>query len=159
MKLITGQAFLFNLFTIWLQDTVGIIIYCHLFLNWCLVLWNQLKSHSAWKQTSFTWIDQLSSDTKPLVCPCSVHSPYLWLYFAHWRDPVTNGQLSRWQIVLHASQIHPVTIYDSPIMSLLRMCLFHSKIKQIQLHLCICQAKMRVHLGYEFYHWPWPWHC
>lgn len=99
MKLITEQAFLFNLFKIWLQDTVGIIIYCHLFLNWCLVLWNQLKSHSVWKKTSFTWIDQLSSDTKPLVCPCSVHSLYLWLYFALWRDPVTNGQLSRWQIV------------------------------------------------------------
>lgn len=99
MKLITGQAFLFNLFTIWLQDTVGIVVYCHLFFNWCLVLWNQLESHSAWKQTSFTWIDQLSSDTKPLVCPCSVRLLYLWLYFTHWRDPVTNGQPSRWQIV------------------------------------------------------------
>ncbi len=74
--------------------TMGSIIYCHFFFNWSLVLWNQLKSPSAWKRTSVTWMEQLSSDTKPPACPCSVHSLYLCAYCTHSSDPVTNGQPS-----------------------------------------------------------------
>lgn len=124
MKCITGPAFLFNLFTIWLQDMVGIIIYCHLFFNW--VLRNQLKSRSACKRSRFTWIDQLSSDTKPLVCPCSAHSVFYTLKWSghKWsEEPIADSIGMR----LKSVQLWFIKgrDFDFKTMWVLRTCMFH----------------------------------
>lgn len=102
---------MFNLFTIWLQDMVGIIIYPHLFFNW--VLWIELKSRSACKRSRFSWIDQLSSDTKPLVCPCS----------AHIEEPIADSIGMR----LKSVQLWFIKgrVFDFFTVWVLRTCMFH----------------------------------
>lgn len=129
--------------------TVGIIIYCHLFFNWSLVLWNQLKSPSAWKRTSVTWMEQLSSDTKPLACPCSVHSLYLCAYCTHSSDPVTNGQPSTSSftpgIHMHLKSVQwPLTIIKGRVFDFMKA---YDWFWEHAMHL----PYQKWHLGYTFY--------
>lgn len=76
MKCITGEGIFYLIFSWYDYRMVGIFIYCHLFFNWSLVLWNELKSPSAWKRTSVTWMEQLSSDTK-------LYTHYIYVLIVH----------------------------------------------------------------------------